>query len=253
MKTTLLFDGDVIAYQQAVVTEKAINWGDDMWTLHSDAAEARQRVDAFISDLVEALKASDYTVAVSCPREHGFRRGLYPGYKAHRDSKRGPLVLPDLRQHLIEKHRAFHRKNLEADDILGILATEKLPRSVERIIVSIDKDFHGVPGRYLNCGREDDGVYETTQADAAYFHAFQTLTGDSSDGYSGCPGIGPVKAERILADVAPSDYWTVIVETFKKNSLSKREALLNARLAYILQSKDYNRKTGKIRLWTPTR
>ena len=35
--------------------------------------------------------------------------------------------------------------SLEADDVLGILATE--PSNEERIIVSIDKDLYQIPGQ----------------------------------------------------------------------------------------------------------
>ena len=36
---------------------------------------------------------------------------------------------------------------------------------------------------------------------ADYYFMFQTLTGDTSDGYSGCPSVGAIKAERVLFKV----------------------------------------------------
>ena len=33
---------------------------------------------------------------------------------------------------------------------------------------------------------------------ADYWHLYQTLVGDTSDGYKGCPGVGKVKAEKLL-------------------------------------------------------
>ena len=34
--STLLIDGDIVAYQIAFRTEEAIRWDNDIWTLHSD-------------------------------------------------------------------------------------------------------------------------------------------------------------------------------------------------------------------------
>ena len=34
--STLLIDGDIVAYQIAFRTEEAIRWDNGVWTLHSD-------------------------------------------------------------------------------------------------------------------------------------------------------------------------------------------------------------------------
>ena len=73
--------------------------------------------------------------------------------------------------------------SLEADDVLGILATE--PSNEERIIVSIDKDLYQIPAKISKDGKTFEEISEN---EANYWHMMQTLTGDSTDGYSGCPG-----------------------------------------------------------------
>ena len=80
--------------------------------------------------------------------------------------------------------------SLEADDVLGILATE--PSNEERIIVSIDKDLYQIPAKVSKDGKTYEG-YQKNEAN--YWHMMQTLTGDSTDGYSGCPKVG-VKPHR---------------------------------------------------------
>jgi len=38
---TLLIDGDIICYEAASAVEQEIDWGEDLWTLHSNLDEAR--------------------------------------------------------------------------------------------------------------------------------------------------------------------------------------------------------------------
>ena len=104
---------------------------------------------------------------------------------------------------------------------------------------------------FYRLNRPEDGVTKSTVKEAAHFHAVQTLSGDTVDGYSGCPKVGPVSAEKILKDLEVKDYWAAIVAAYEKAGLTEDEALLNARMAYILQAKDYNKKEGKVKLWRP--
>ena len=62
------------------------------------------------------------------------------------------------------------------------------------------------------------------------------------------PGVGPVKAAQILNT---KNLWSAIEASFIKAKLSKEDALLQARLAYILQHGDYDFKSKKIKMWRP--
>lgn len=249
MKTTLLIDGDVLVYQIGCAVERPIDWGDDVWTLHSDAREATQRLDSEINDWKMLLRAENVIIALSCKTEEGFRRTICPTYKSNRKGNRKPVVHQALRKHMVDKYGALLTPKLEADDLLGILATGT--HHDERIICSIDKDFKGVPCNFYNFRKPEDGVVTTTEEDAARFHALQTLTGDAVDGYQGIPGVGPKTAEKMLAGLTPDAYWPAIVAAYTKAGLSEEVALTNARLARILRAGDYDRPTGKITLWTP--
>ena len=88
-----------------------------------------------------------------------------------------------------------------------------------------------------------DTVEKITKKKAKYNHALQTLCGDNVDNFPGVPGIGPVKAAAILNT---KDLWSAIEAAFVKAKLTKEDALLQARLAYILQHGDYNFKSKKI-------
>jgi DNA polymerase-1 len=91
-------------------------------------------------------------------------------------------------------------------------------------------------------------VLDISEDEADYWHLYQTLIGDSVDGYGGCPNIGPVTAKKLL-DKSPT--WKTVVDTYKKAKLDEAYALQQARCARILRPADYNFETGEPILWQP--
>jgi len=140
-KKKLLIDGDILIYKIATQNEIDTHWGDGLWTLHCDEKLCKADVDAQIEDLGAQLEADDYIVALT--DSQNFRKDVLPTYKANRKDKRKPMILNALRKYVMEKHNGVIWKNLEADDVLGIMATE--PSDEKRIIVSIDKDLKQIP------------------------------------------------------------------------------------------------------------
>jgi DNA polymerase-1 len=200
-----------------------------------------------IKELVVRLKADKTVIALS--DKENFRRRIDETYKASRKKSRKPIGLPSLRKRLLDKWDAVVIPELEADDILGIWATdEEFMPDHRKIIVSIDKDMKTLPCELYNPGKPDLGVQKITLESADRFHFFQTLVGDSTDGYAGCPAIGPARAERLLdADCS----WNAVVSAFKQQGLLEEDALRQARLAKILRSDNYCTCTGTIKHWTP--
>ena len=86
---------------------------------------------------------------------------------------------------------------------------------------------------------------------ADYHFMFQTLTGDLSDGYKGLEKCGAVKAERVLqkAEKTLPSMWSAVVDEYKRNNSTVKNALLQARMARILRNTDYNFKNKKPILW----
>jgi DNA polymerase-1 len=241
VKNHIVIDGDILAYTASAAVEKVIDWGDDFFTLHSDFAEAKAKVDVDIVEFVEKLGGDSYTVCLT--HENNFRKVVYPEYKANRKGTRKPICYSALKQYIIEAWPYAVWKNLEADDVMGITATD--PKT-NAIIVSADKDMRTIPGRWYNPNNPDAGIIEVSKADADRTHLMQTLTGDRVDGYPGCPGIGPARAEKIV-----DGGWDAVVEAYVKAGMSEAFAVTQARCAYILRKGDYVRKTGRVKLWTP--
>ncbi|NBP29685.1 MAG: hypothetical protein EBV23_08930 [Flavobacteriia bacterium] len=248
MKPTLLIDGDVVAYKTAFLSEQPFHWGDDMWTLHCDLKEASGRAITFIEDLKTELDAGSVIVAFS--DKENYRKGIFPTYKAHRASSRKPVVLNQLKERLATAFSTEIWPNIEADDVVGLLATTEYKDKC--IVVSIDKDFKTFPASHFNPDKPELGVKKVDQKEADYWFMYQTLVGDTTDGYPGCPGIGPKRAEGVLGEIGQGNlgfYWECVKACFKKAGLGEEEALTQARLARILQNNEYDKKTKTPKLW----
>lgn len=241
---TLLLDADVIAYASASAKERATEWEDGYWTWHCDINEVKAQIDADIERLVARFKGDDYKLCLT-DSDGNFRKTILPTYKGSRAGVKKPLVLKAIKEWLIEERGAYFRPGLEGDDCMGILATANVIPG-EKIIVSIDKDMKTIPGLWAR-GLEGK-VTKVSEAEADYWHLYQTLTGDSTDGYSGCPGVGPVAAAKAL-DASPS--WETVVALYEKKGLTEADALVQARVARILRATDYNFKTKEPILWAP--
>lgn len=252
----LLIDGDVLAYQAACAVEVAIEWEPGYWTWHCDFDETVKVIEQEIAKYLKALDADGYTLCLT-DDERNFRKDILPTYKGNRKQKK-PLVLKAVREWMVENLLAYVRPGLEGDDIMGILATRRSFMSkCEKVIVSIDKDMKTIPCRYVR--DLQTGMIEVDEPTADFNFLMQTLSGDVTDDYPGCPGIGPKRAERLLEDsgVHPpfgtvAEAWhKVIVPTYEKAKLSEDAALQQARVARILRAEDYDFKNRKPKLWKP--
>jgi DNA polymerase-1 len=256
--TIALIDADILAYQAAVGAQKTIDWGDGIWTTHAEESEAERAFDALVEKIAEAVEATEVKLAVT--EGANWRNDILPTYKQNRDPSKKPLLLKHLRDRAVAQG-AFLRTPLEGDDCLGILQTMKVNVG-KTIICSLDKDFKTIPGRHYNFKTKE--FYEITEHNADYWHMYQTLMGDATDGYSGCPGVGPKGAEKILKAALEEGtpwanrgqlqaiYWQHVLAAFKKAGLGEEEALVQARVARICQACDYDFQTKQVKLWEPT-
>lgn len=255
-----LIDADILCYQAAAVSEQPVDWGDDLWTLHAFETDAEGVLEDNIKKLVEKVEADSYFMVLS--DSQNWRKGVLPTYKANRTGVRKPLLLNHLREYVKYYHEFLTLPGLEGDDVIGIWATAKSKRmDREFIVCSLDKDFKTIPGKHYNFGRDE--FFEITPHQADYWHMVQTLTGDATDGYAGCPGIGPKTAEKILKEALDEGtpwatpkqlreiYWKYVVKTYEKAGLCEEEALVQARVARILRAEDYDMEKREVILWTP--
>jgi DNA polymerase-1 len=241
-KALLLIDGDLLLHRSSTRVEFEGDYGNDTWILSSNVEEAREVFTSALNHFLYALGSDDYVICLSDP-EFNFRKELFDGYKSKRKDVRKPLAFRPLREWVVNNHRTVWRPKLEADDCLGIIATNPEQRR-SCIIVSEDKDLRTIPCWLFREGR----LEKVTEEDANRYWLTQALTGDPTDGYSGCPGVGAVKAEKILG--LKPDYGLVEV-AYLKAGLTREDALLNARLARILRHENWNKEKQEVILWEP--
>lgn len=242
------------------------------WSCHEPSVRECFKVN--LEYFMDTLEGDSYTLALT-DSEANWRLDVLPTYKGNRKNKK-PLALKATRQWLMDDLDAYFRPRLEGDDILGILATWSLYMpGTEKVIVSLDKDMKTIPGLYYR--REEDGIIEIDEAAADRWHMFQTLTGDPTDGYDGCPGMGPVSAEPVvLHNLAVRPYqhtltrgkrkgevetryeeypantlWEAVVSRYEAAGLTEEDALVQARVARILRRTDYDLAKKQPILWTP--
>ena len=239
----LIVDGDMLAYRAAFASEYETKWDEDHWTLMSSETEMKAEVNRVFDNLSDNLGCNDI-LPVFSPRDN-FRFALFPDYKANRRDKRKPLGLRWLVQWIQSKYNGITAENMEADDLIGILCTREPSKTVA---VSGDKDFGTLPIAWYNPLKDEKKV--TTEQEAADFHLVQTLAGDAADGYMGVRGIGNVTARKILDKEGYT--WETVVNAYEKADMTEEDALLTARLAYILHDKDYDPTTKEIKLWEPS-
>jgi DNA polymerase I len=241
----LLVDADIVAYRAASSTEREIEFEPDMWALYSDHNLALEAFTDALTGICSRAPQANYRLCFS--HHENFRKQLNPLYKANRRDMRKPMGFGALLRKIKEKFApvVVQWPRLEADDVIGILATDP---DAAHVIWSPDKDLKQIPGLHLT----DDGITAITEEEGERSFLTQVLVGDTTDNYKGCPGIGPVKAEKILNADATTPAWNRIVIQYLNAGLDENEALLNARMARILRHGDYIPSTGKVRLWKPT-
>lgn len=241
--TRLLIDADGLLYRSAAAAEYEADWGDDIFVASTNINQAKDMFMSQIEAIERDLEGTESVFVIS--GSQNFRKQLDPSYKSNRKGVRKPLGYNALVEWLYVQfpNQVVFHDLLEADDYLGILATK--PEAPESIIVSDDKDMMTIPGKLYRLGNLS--TIDDNQAERYWM--LQTLMGDPADGYKGCPGVGPVKAEKILAK--PGSYWENVKREFIKSGLSENDAVLQARLARILRFADWDSTLKQPILWEP--
>lgn len=271
MNTLLLIDGDQFIFRATAAVEREIRWDDQNHVLACNRNQAWDNLVSMLERIFERFDTREHVLTFSAPPN--FRYEVDPTYKSNRAGQRKPLCYADLREMVETAYKCLAMPGLEADDVMGILATK--PGKTPRIIVSADKDMKSIPTSVW----DGEDLVAVSQEEADRFHLYQTLIGDTSDGYSGCPGMGDVGATAFLNEPymlesydhvlksgprkgtyetrwskVPLDgkpAWLGVVSIYQAAGLTEADALTQARLARILRWEDWDSINKKPILWVP--
>jgi len=241
----MLVDGDLLAYKLTSSLEEVINWGEDNWTLWSDFRMAKQLWTQSIAFYMGLTKSKNPVICFSDTKN--FRKQLDSSYKSYRKKIRKPICYKALRDWIEKTHQCVSYKGLEGDDTIGILATGKYKNNC--VIISGDKDMRTIPAWQLCI--IDDQLEKVDDELANYHFCTQVLTGDQTDGYKGCVGVGAIKASRVLLDKKNlKDLWEAVLREYTRNKYEIDAAYHQARLARILRNGEYDFTTNQPILWS---
>lgn len=267
----LLIDSDMLLYKSAIVTEVEVQLSDYCWTRHSRVNEALELYWDQVKWWVDQVGAS-YDDCIHCLSSGSFyRKNLYKDYKAARKDKPKPIGFIAMRESILTERNSFVYSQIEADDLISIFADMLRQESEDHVICSKDKDLDQIPGRHLWV--EED--YYVSKEDAIKTFYRQCLSGDSTDGIPGCPGLGDIGARRKVEkfDISqPVDCWEAIVREYEEAHKAEQRkadkepgrkshpillyepedyALLQARLVRMLRHGDYDFERHTVKLWNP--
>lgn len=258
MPRTIIIDGDVVVYKVAEAVAESFEVSteeDDEFVYRNIGWCSKDLAIKTIEDMIDKIckdcKGSNCVIALS-DMKNNFRKTINPNYKGNRKHIK-PILYEYLREYLLKEYKVYERPSLEADDVIGILATSQKIITGDKVVWSLDKDFKTIPCKFHKAspkGNDESKVISVVEAD--WWFMYQTLIGDRVDGYEGCKGIGDKTARKILGEIGEKsleEMWDLVVKSFEKSGFTEADALLNARMARILRCEDYDFKKKEVKLW----
>ncbi len=191
MENIVLVDGDIVVYRVGFASQ-SVSW-----------EYCQQRVDTMLSNiLTDTDSMTMYGYLTDGVNNFRNKVAVTAPYKGNRPGTK-PLYYNEIRKYLHEYHGFSIETAQEADDAIGIanaelsnfhLLNEYTPHVV---IASIDKDLLMLPGYHYNIAKGQSTLVYPLEATHNFYK--QVLIGDRVDNIIGIKGLGPVKAEKLLA------------------------------------------------------
>lgn len=250
----MLLDADLLAYVAASANQRSYDWnGDGNRSVAADERQAQRQAAEEIERLAERLKADEVVVCLSDDFTSFRKDRVDPTYKEFRNGVDRPVHLYDLKEWMADTYTTERWTAVEADDVMGVIATDPA-RTDERIIVSADKDMMTVPAKLYRPQVQKGNkpaIFDISPLEAMRFHFWQTIVGDSTDGFGGARGVGPKSpyARDVLEADSEEEGWDIVLQAYALIGQTEDDALRQARLARILQFPDWDGRSP--RLWLP--
>jgi DNA polymerase-1 len=154
-----------------------------------------------------------------------FRHEMYDQYKANRPSMPEELAAQVEPLHAIVRAMGLpllQVEGVEADDVIGTLATQASAAGMDTVISTGDKDMAQLVDRHVtlvntmsNTTLDCSGVEEKFGVTPAQIVDFLALTGDTSDNIPGVPKCGPKTAAKWLVEHGTLDELMAAADTVK--------------------------------------
>jgi DNA polymerase-1 len=278
----LLLDADYLVFSAMSAAEKETQWEDNVWTLECDHEQAWRNMMSAVDAIVRLRKSFEKSKLVMCFTDTvNWRKDVLPSYKMNRKATRKPTGYYAFVERVMasEEWLSFLRPTLEGDDCMGIISTRpQIVGCTSATIVSPDKDFKTINGEFFHMSAGK--FLQIDMAAADEYHMYQTMIGDTTDGYEGIKGVGETLAKEMLAEpfkfvstekVLKSgprkgesvwewkkfpredgdSLWDCMVTLAAKYDTTEAELLVQAQVARICRASDFDFENKKVILWTP--
>lgn len=202
----VLVDGNAIMYRAYYGVNKNF-----VPTLNGMPVGMVYGFSSILLNIIEFLSPEHLVITFDC-KEKTFRHKMDEKYKAHRKPAPDDFYpqMPYIEK-MVEAFSipSFKKPGFESDDLIGSLANFAGNSEFMTYIVSGDLDFTQLVSDKVKLlkvtGRiSDSPIYGPAEVMARYgievfqMIDFKAITGDSSDNYSGVPGVGPKTAQKLL-------------------------------------------------------
>lgn len=225
-------DGEGNLVEDPEFLEKADKYIEQSWKNFQRRVEILMET-FFCTDVIGAVKGSN-----------NFRDLLYPDYKMNRRKPGGPKnpFVPAVRQKAIDAGIAIASEGREADDLISIWAHECMKNGQDFVIASIDKDLQCIPGKHVRTRVDTTTLEVISREEAIRKYYTQIITGDPVDNIPGVPGLGKIKAEKLLRDCTTvEDYQYAVINAYFTaygEELWSQALLLNGKLIHLQKAPD---------------
>src|SRR4249920_174764 len=207
MPTLVLVDGSSYLY-------RAFHALPDLRAADGEPTGALRGVLSMLRRIAEDEKPDYFAVVFDAPGKT-FRDDWYPQYKANRPPMPEDLVAQIKPLHEMVRANGWPLlmiEGVEADDVIGTLATQASAAGIDTVISTSDKDLAQLvkPGvicvnTMSNETLDEAGVLAKFNVRADQVLDLLTLTGDTVDNVPGVPKVGPKTAAKWLAQYGSLD------------------------------------------------
>lgn len=285
-KGVLVLDGDWFVFQAMAGAEVETDWGDDQWTLECDHAKAWVSLIETIETYITRKKAwKGAPIVLAFTDSVNWRKELVdPTYKENRKASRKPVGYRAFLQRVwaCKDWTSILEPTLEGDDVMGIIGSGAAHFGFKKaVLISCDKDFKTIPDcDFLWC--TTGNILTQDLESANYWHIFQTIKGDITDGYGGIPGWGDTAADfienpfievqyehefksgarkgttemrwkkRPVEDGEGETLWDAIVSIGAKAGMPEEDIIKQGQMARILRFNEYDIENQEVKLWQPS-
>ena len=242
----LIVDGDIVIYAAMSAAQEDLEFEPGQWILSCDHEEAFTILKKHIQKLMDKSNADDVLIALTDYSQPLFRKDIFPEYKANRKDTRKPLGFSKFVERVQEAYTCVKKPKLEADDVMGILGTK--PSNIGKCVIwSDDKDLMQIPGLHL----VKDDIVEVSEIDGDRWLFQQVLQGDAVDNYKGIPGVGPVKALKILESLdTKTELISAAIAAYEKAGLTYEDFMVQMQMAYILRWHSWDSEKQEVIKWS---